>query len=150
MATLKEQLTADMKSAMKAKEKQRLGAIRLVLSAIKQKEVDERVDVTDEDVFTILNKMVKQRRESIQQYQKADRDDLVAQEEFELSVITHYLPPQLSDEEITNIVDSTVTETGATTMKDMGTVMSALKTKLNGRADMAKVSLRIKAALSGA
>lgn len=149
MATLKERITEDMKSAMKAKEKERLATIRLILSAMKQKEVDERVELTDEHVFAILNKMVKQRRDSISQYEKAGRDDLVSQEQFELDLITQYLPAQLSDEEIQSAVSTTIQEIGANSMKDMGKLMGVLKDKLEGRADMAKVSQLIKAQLSG-
>lgn len=149
MATLKEQITDDMKSAMKAKEKEKLAAIRLILSAMKQKEVDERVELSDAHVLTILNKMVKQRRDSITQYEKAGRDDLVAQERFELDIITHYLPSQLSDDEIQTAVSGAIQETGASSMKDMGKLMGVLKSKLEGRADMAKVSQLIKAQLSG-
>lgn len=149
MATLKEQITDDMKSAMKAKEKEKLAAIRLILSALKQKEVDERIELSDVHVLTILNKMVKQRRDSISQYEKAGRDDLVAQEQFELDIITHYLPSQLSEEEIQTAVSGAIQETGASSMKDMGKLMGVLKSKLEGRADMAKVSQLIKAQLSG-
>ena len=149
MASLKEQITEDMKSAMKAKEKERLAAIRLILSAMKQKEVDERVELTDEHVLAILNKMVKQRRDSISQYEKAGRDDLVTQEQFELDLITQYLPAQLSEAEIQSAVATSIQETGASSMKDMGKLMGVLKSKLEGRADMAKVSQLIKAQLSG-
>lgn len=148
MATLKEKITEDMKSAMKAKEKARLATIRLILSAMKQKEVDDRVTLTDEHVLTILNKMVKQRRDSITQYEKANRDDLVSQEQFELDLITQYLPAQLSEEDIQSAVSTTIQEEGASSMKDMGKLMGLLKTKLEGRADMAKVSQLIKAELS--
>ena len=148
MAILKEQITEDMKSAMKAREKARLATIRLILSAMKQKEVDERVELTDEHVLTILNKMVKQRRDSITQYEKAGRDDLVSQEQFELDLITHYLPAQLSEEDIQSVVSTTIQEEGASSMKDMGKLMGLLKSKLEGRADMAKVSQLIKAELS--
>jgi hypothetical protein len=149
MASLKEKITEDMKSAMKAKDKERLGTIRLMLSAMKQKEVDERIELTDQHVLAILNKMLKQRRDSITQYQKAERDDLVKQEQIELELITTYLPPQMTEEEMQASVSQAIEKTGASSMKEMGKVMGSLKVALEGRADMSKVSQLIKAALSG-
>jgi len=139
-STLKDRLVADMKSAMKQRDKDRLGTIRLALAALKQKEVDERVELNDTDVLTILTKMVKQRRESIRQYQDAGRDDLVAQEELEISVLADYLPQPLSETEIAALIDQAINETGASSMQDMGKVMGMLKPKVQGRADMSQLS----------
>lgn len=147
MSALKAQLTDAMKGAMKAKEKDRLGAIRLILAALKQKEVDDRVDLTDQDVITILTKMVKQRRDSIAQYTDAGRDDLVAQEQYELDIISEFLPEPLSEEEVASMVEAAIAESGAESMRDMGKVMGILKPKLEGRADMGKVSGQVKAKL---
>jgi len=138
-----------MKTAMRAKDSARLSAIRLILAAIKQKEVDERVEVTDPDVVGILEKMIKQRRESIAQFEKAARNDLADAEKFELGVLSGYLPQQLGDAEIQKEINSVIAETGASGVKDMGKVMAALKPRLAGRADMGKVSALVKARLSG-
>ena len=138
-----------MKSAMRAKDPARLSAIRLILAAIKQKEVDERVELTDPDVVGILEKMIKQRRESIAQFEKAARNDLVDAEKFELGVLSGYLPQQLSDSQVQEEIAKAVSETGASGVKDMGKVMAALKARLAGRADMGKVSALVKARLSG-
>jgi uncharacterized protein YqeY len=138
-----------MKSAMRARDAARLSAIRLILAAIKQKEVDERVELTDPDVVAILEKMIKQRRESIAQFEKAARNDLADAEKFELGVLSGYLPQQLGEAEIQKEINSVIAETGASGVKDMGKVMAALKSRLAGRADMGKVSALVKARLSG-
>lgn len=145
--SLKDRITQDMKVAMKAKEKDRLGTIRLILAAIKQKEVDERVDQDDTQVTLILDKMVKQRRESIAQYEKADRPDLAAVEVSEIEIIQQYLPEPLSEADITALIDDAMQQTGASSIKDMGKVMGILKPKMQGRADMGVVSGLIKARL---
>lgn len=146
--TLKEQIMADMKDAMRAKDKDRLGTIRLIQAAIKQREVDERIELGDEQVLAVLDKMVKQRRDSITQYNDAGREELAAKEEAELEVIQHYLPEALSDEEIDSLIEEAISASGAESMKDMGKVMGQLKPKVQGRADMGAVSARIKARLS--
>ena len=138
-----------MKTAMRAKDSARLSAIRLILAAIKQKEVDERVELTDPDVVGILEKMIKQRRESIAQFEKAARNDLADAEKFELGVVSGYLPQQLSDSQVQEEIAKAVSETGASGVKNMGKVMAALKARLAGRADMGKVSALVKARLSG-
>ena len=148
MSDLKERITADMKSAMRNKEKLRLLTIRTILAAIKQQEVDTRLELDDLDVLAILDKMCKQRRESIAQFTKAERSDLVEQEEAELEVIQVYLPEPLTDEEIQVLISDAMSETGADSMKDMGKVMSYIKPKAQGRADMGKVSGMIKSQLS--
>jgi len=147
-AALKQSITDDMKSAMKAGNKERLGTIRLILSAIKQQEVDTRKDLTDSDIIALLDKMSKQRRESIEQYNNAGRDDLAAKEETELEVIREYLPSQLSDQEIAELIDEAINSAGAESMRDMGKVMGILKPKMQGRADMSAVSALIKDRLS--
>ncbi|MFL6571853.1 MAG: GatB/YqeY domain-containing protein [Burkholderiales bacterium] len=147
--SLKQQITEDMKTAMRAKDSARLSAIRLILAAIKQKEVDERVELTDADVVGILEKMIKQRRESIAQFEKAARNDLADAEKFELGVLGGYLPQQLGEAEIQKEINSVIAEVGAGGVKDMGKVMAALKSRLAGRADMGKVSALVKARLSG-
>jgi uncharacterized protein YqeY len=138
-----------MKAAMRAKEPARLSAIRLILAAIKQKEVDERVELTDADVVAVLEKMVKQRRESIAQFESASRTDLAEVEKFELAVLGGYLPQQMSEPEIQKALEAAISESGATSVKDMGKVMALLKARLAGRADMGKVSGLVKARLSG-
>lgn len=145
---LKSRISDDMKSAMKAGEKERLGTIRLILSAIKQQEVDSRKDLDDSDILAILDKMSKQRRESIDQFEKAGRDDLAGKEKAELEILQTYLPSQLGDEEIKTLIDEAVKATGAEAMKDMGKVMGILKPKMQGRADMAAVSAQVKSRLS--
>ena len=145
--SLKEQINEDMKSAMRSKDSARLGAIRLLQSALKQKEVDERVDLNDDDVLVIIDKMLKQRRDSIDAFKKAERNDLVEKEEFEVSVLQEYMPEPLSDNEISNIIDQAIKNLGALTMKDMGAVMSAVKPELSGKANMADVSQKIKSKL---
>ena len=134
---------------MRAKEPARLSAIRLILAAIKQKEVDERVELTDADVVGILEKMIKQRRESIAQFEKASRTDLAEAEKFELGVLTGYLPQQIGEAELQQEIQKAVSESGASGVKDMGKVMALLKPRLAGRADMGKVSGLVKARLSG-
>lgn len=146
--TLKSRLNDDVKTAMREKAKPRLAALRLITAAIKQREIDERIELTDEDITALLDKMAKQRRESITQYEKADRQDLIDQEVFELDVIKEYLPEQLSDEEITQLISEAIASTGASDMKDMGKVMGVLKPKLQGRADMGQVSGLIKQQLT--
>jgi uncharacterized protein YqeY len=147
--SLKEQIQQDMKEAMRGGDKRRLGVIRLVMAAIKQREVDERIELDDAGITAVLDKMAKQRRESIAQYSKAGRDDLVDQENFELEVLKSYLPEQLGEAEIDAMIEATIQTTGAASVKDMGKVMGQLKPKLQGRADMGAVSARIKARLSG-
>ena len=137
-----------MKAAMRAKDSARLSAIRLILAAIKQKEIDERVELGDAEVVAILEKMIKQRRESIAQFEKAARADLADAEKFELGVLSGYLPQQLGEAEILKEINSVLAETGASGPKDMGKVMAALKARLAGKADMGKVSALVKARLS--
>ena len=132
---------------MRARDKERLGTIRLILSAIKQREVDERIELDDVQVIVVLDKMVKQRRESIAIFEQAGRDDLVAKEKAELEVIQPYLPAALSEDEITQLIDAALAATGASSIKDMGKVMAQLKPELQGRADMSVVSAMIKARL---
>lgn len=148
-ATIKQQVDEAMKAAMRAQEKQRLGAIRLITAAFKQKEIDERIVITDEIALAILDKMVKQRRDSIKQFTDAKRDDLVAIEEFELTVLSEFMPTPLSAEEIKQLISSAINESGAKAAKDMGLVMGILKPKLQGRADMGEVSKLIKTMLVG-
>ena len=148
-STIRERITEDMKSAMRAGEKERLGAIRLILAAIKQVEVDTRQAPDDTAILAILDKMVKQRRESIAQYEKAGRDELAAKEQAEIDIIQTYLPEPLSDEEIDTLIEATLADTGASSLRDMGKVMGALKPRLQGRADMGAVSARIKQRLGG-
>ena len=146
--TLKQQLTEDMKTAMRAGDKHRLGVIRLMLAAIKQHEVDERVEQTDAMVLITLEKMLKQRRDSVSQYSAAKREDLAEVERAEMVIIETYLPAKLSDAEVDALIASAITETGATSPRDMGKVMAAVKEKAAGRADMASVSGKIKARLT--
>ena len=147
-STLKPELTSDMKSSMKSGDKQRLGVVRLMLSAIKQIEVDERIELDDTRIIAVLDKMAKQRRESIAQFSDAGRDDLVAIEQAEIVIIQQYLPEALSDAEINELVEQSIVSTGAATIKDMGKLMGVLKPQLQGRADMGKVSQLIKTRLS--
>jgi uncharacterized protein YqeY len=146
---LKARLTDDMKQAMKSGDKQRLGVIRLLLSAIKQKEVDERVVLTDDDIFAILVKQTKQRRESITQFEAAGRADLVATEQYELEVIETYLPEKLSETEIRQIIAEVIAAMGTVGVAQMGAVMNAVRAKVAGRADLAAVSQWVKAAITG-
>ena len=137
-----------MKSSMKSGDKHRLGVVRLILAAIKQIEVDERIELDDTRILAVLDKMMKQRRESIAQYGKAGRDDLVAVEEAEIVIIQEYLPAALSEAEINDLVEQSIASTGAASIKDMGKLMGVLKPQLQGRADMGKVSQLIKSRLS--
>jgi uncharacterized protein YqeY len=146
---LKQRLQADMKAAMKSGDKARLGVIRLINAAIKQREVDERIELDDTQCLVVLDKMLKQRRDSMQQYTEAGRPELAAQERFEIEVCQGYMPAALSDDEIARLIAEAITNTGASSMKDMGKVMAQLKPKLQGRADMAAVSATIKGRLSG-
>ncbi len=145
--SLREKITEDMKTAMKARETEKLGAIRLLQSALKQKEVDERVVLTDDMVLAIIEKMLKQRKDSIEQYTAGNRLDLVAKEQFEVGVLSAYMPAQLSEAEVDAIVTAVIAETGATSGKDMGKVMNLLRPKVAGRADMGKLSGLVKARL---
>ena len=138
-----------MKTAMRAKDAARLSTVRLLLSAMKQKEVDERVELADPDVVAIIEKMIKQRRESIAQFEKAARQELADKEKAEIEVLSAYLPQRLGDAEIQNEINSVISETGASGAKDMGKVMAALKARLAGRADMGAVSALVKSKLSG-
>ena len=146
--SLKDQITEDMKNAMRAKETARLGAIRLLLAAIKQREVDDRIVLDDAAVIAIIEKMMKQRKDSISQFEKANRDDLVAIEAAEMVILQAYLPAQMSDAEVEAAVSAAVATTGATGPQDMGKVIGALKVQLAGKADMGKVSALVKAALA--
>ena len=137
----------DVKDAMRAKDKPRLATLRLITAAIKQQEIDERIELDDTQVLALLDKMCKQRRESISQFEKAGRDDLIAQEVSELELIQTYLPEQLGEDEIIALIDAAMAATGAASIKDMGKVMGQLKPKLQGRADMGAVSAMIKAKL---
>lgn len=145
--TLKAQITAAMKDAMRAKEKERLGAIRLIQAEIKRIEVDERIDVDDARVLAILDKMVKQRRDSINQYQDAGRQELADREQAEIDVIQEFLPEALSDDELSTMIEAAIAESGAESMRDMGKVMAVLKPKIQGRADVGAVSGLVKAKL---
>jgi|TARA_B110000902_G_scaffold264511_1_gene346221 uncharacterized protein YqeY len=142
--SLKDTLKQAMKDAMRAKEKQRLGAIRLIQAEIKRIEVDERIDIEDDRVLVILDKMLKQRRDSISQYQAAERNDLADIEIFEVGVIQEFLPAQLSADEIATLIDQAISTTGASEMKDMGKVMGMIKPKAQGRADMGAIGKLIK------
>lgn len=147
--SLKDKITEDMKAAMRAREAGRLGTIRLLLAAIKQREVDERITLDDTAVLAVIDKLVKQRKDSITQFQQAGRDDLVAQEQAELVVLQDYMPTQLSADETLAEVRKAVAETGAAGPQDMGKVMGVLKPRLAGRADMTAVSAQVKAVLAG-
>ena len=149
MGSLHDRIKDDMKTAMKAKDKDRLGVIRMILAAIKQIEVDERIELDDERTVVVLDKMLKQRRESIRQYQEAGRADLSAIEEAEILVIQDFLPKALTEDEMAQMVIDTIAEVGAASIKDMGKVMGVLKPKMIGRADMSQVSTVIKQKLSG-
>jgi len=146
---LKERITEDMKSAMRAGDKDRLGTIRLALAAIKQREVDERISLDDAQVLAVLEKMIKQRKEAISQFDSGGRADLVAKETAEIAVLRGYLPARMSDAEIDALIREAIAATGAISIKDMGKVMGAVKAKAQGRADMAEVSARIKQRLNG-
>lgn len=143
--SLKDRIQEDMKTAMRAKDKQRLGAIRLMLAAIKQREVDERIELTDIQALAVLEKMIKQRRESLAHYQSAGRDDLAAQESFEIEIIHAYLPTPLSETDLDALIANAIAVTGAQSVRDMGKVMALIKDQAQGRADMAVVSAQVKA-----
>ncbi len=146
--SLKVRIQEDVKNAMRAHQREQLAALRLVTAAIKQKEVDERVDLTDDQVLAVLDKMVKQRRESLEQFEKAGRDDLAEKERFELNLITGYLPEPLGEEELAALIRSTIADVGADSIRDMGAVMNALRGKVQGRADMKAVSQAVKTQLT--
>ena len=146
--SLKAQITEDMKTAMRAKDSARLGAIRLLQAAIKQREVDERIELSDDDVIVAIEKMLKQRRDSITAYESANRHDLADVEKFEVSVLQTYLPQQLTEDEVKVILEQVVVDTGAAGIKDMSKVMAAIKPLVVGRADMGKISGLIKARLA--
>ncbi|MFP5506070.1 MAG: GatB/YqeY domain-containing protein [Gammaproteobacteria bacterium] len=147
--SLKARIQEDMKDAMRSGDKRRLGVIRLILAAVKQREVDERIELDDTQVLAVLDKMLKQRRESLAQYEQAGRADLAEQESFEIGVVQNYLPQPLSPAEVDALIVAAIAETGAAGIKDMGKVMGILKPKLQGRADMGAVSGQIKAKLGG-
>jgi uncharacterized protein YqeY len=147
--TLRAQISDDMKAAMRAKDSARLNAIRLLLAAMKQREVDERIELNDGQVIEVIEKMLKQRRDSISQYEAANRHDLADAEKFEVGVLQFYLPQPLSDDEVTALLAAAIAETGAAGVKDMGKVMALVKPQIIGRADVGKVSGLIKARLGG-
>jgi uncharacterized protein len=147
--SLKERITDDMKAAMRAGEKERLGVIRMITAAIKQREVDERISLDDAQVVAVLEKMVKQRKESLVQFQAGNRQDLVDKESAEIELLKDYLPSQLGDAEIDALIADAITATGAASIKDMGKVMGVIKSKAQGRADMGTVGAKIKAKLGG-
>jgi len=146
--SLKARIQEDVKSAMRAHEREQLAALRLLTAAIKQKEVDERIELNDEQVLAVLDKMVKRRRESLEQYRQAGRDDLAAKEQFELDLIQNYLPEPLSEHELTELIRNTIAQVGASSIRDMGAVMNALRGQVQGRADMKAVSQAVKAQLA--
>ncbi len=141
---LKQQIQDDMKVAMKSGDKRKLGVVRLILAAIKQREVDERIELEDDQILVVLDKMVKQRRDSLTQFQKAGRKELADQEEYEIGILQEYLPEALSEGEIADQIKHAISETGAESMRDMGKVMGLLKPKFQGRADMGAVSNMVK------
>lgn len=147
-ASIKDRIQSDMKTALKARHKSKLGALRLILAAIKQIEIDKRITLDDETVIGVLDKMLKQRKESIAQYQTAERDDLADAEAFEIDVIKQYLPSAFSTEEVEAMIVAAVSDSAAGSIKDMGRVMAKLKPQMQGRADMAQVSARVKKLLS--
>jgi uncharacterized protein len=147
--SLKERITDDMKAAMRSGEKERLGLIRMITSAIKQREVDERITLDDAEVLSVLEKMIKQRKESLVQFQAGNRQDLVDKEAAEITLLQGYLPSQLSDTEIDALISDAISAAGAASIKDMGKVMAIIKGKAQGRADLGQVGAKIKARLSG-
>ena len=147
---LKEKITVDMQDAMRSKDSEKLNAIRLLQSSIKQKEVDDRVEIDDTMILNIIEKMLKQRRDSIEAFKKANRNDLVVKEEFEVQLLQTYMPEPLSSEDVEKEIDSAIKAADAKSMKDMGTVMNAVKLKVSGRANMAEVSQKIKEKLTNA
>jgi hypothetical protein len=144
VSSTKQRIIDDVKAAMRSKDKKRLGVLRLITAAFKQKEVDERIELDDAMVLAIMDKMTKQIRDSIQQFEQAGRDDLVEKEKFELEIIQEYLPAQLTEDEIKQLIAESITESGAESVKDMGKVMGILKPRLQGRADMGQVSGMVK------
>ena len=138
--SIKQTISEDMKTLMRAKDIARLGAVRLLQASIKQKEVDERIELTDDQVLIVIQKMLKQRKDSIEAYQKANRQDLIDQEQLEIDVLTKYMPEPLSDAEVSKIIVDVIAEVNATDMKDMGKVVGVLKSQISGRADMGQVS----------
>ena len=146
---LKSRIQEDVKSAMRARERERLSALRLITAAVKQKEVDDRIELDDRGVVAVLEKMIKQRRDSIEQYKKAGRDELADREAFEIEVISAYMPAAMDDSEVDALVEAAISEVDASGMKDMGKVMGILKAKVQGRADMGAVSAKVRARLSG-
>ena len=147
--SLKNRIQEDVKDAMRARDRLRLPVLRLITAAIKQKEVDDRVEMDDTAVLVVLDKMAKQRRESLEQYEKAEREDLAQQERFELELLKDYLPEQLAEEELAALITQAIADTGASSMRDMGAVMGLLKDQVQGRADMKAVSNTVRASLSG-
>jgi uncharacterized protein YqeY len=147
--SLKARITEDMKTAMRSGEKDRLGLIRMLMAGIKQREVDERIELDDAQVLSVIDKMIKQRKDSVEQFRAGGREDLVAKESAEITWLTGYLPAQLGEAELDALVRDAIAATGAASMKDMGKVMGILKPKVQGRADMGALSARIKAALAG-
>jgi uncharacterized protein YqeY len=146
--SLKARIQEDIKTAMRAHERERLAVLRLVSAAIKQKEVDERIELDDSQVLAVLDKMVKQRRESLEQYEKAGREDLAATERYELGLIGEYLPEALGGDELAELIQAVIAETGASSIRDMGAVMNALRSQVQGRADMKAVSQAVKTQLA--
>ena len=146
---LKQRITDDMKAALKGGEKARLGTIRLILAAVKQREVDERIELSDDQVLAVLEKMITQRRDSIGQYEKAGREELAAQERSEIELIQEYMPEALSDDELAALIDKAIVDSGASEMRDMGKVMALLKPAIQGRAEMGAVSAQVKKRLAG-
>jgi hypothetical protein len=147
--SLKDRITEDMKAAMRAKESERLGTIRMITAAIKQREVDERIQLDDVQVLSVIEKMIKMRKESIEQFKSGGRDDLVARESKEIELLQAYLPTPLSEAEVDALIREAIAESGATSIKEMGKAMALLKQKAQGRADMAAASAKLKAKLSG-
>ena len=146
--SIKQTISEDMKTFMRAKDTARLGAVRLLHASIKQKEIDDRVELTDDQVLSVIQKMLKQRKDSIEAYQKADRQDLIDQEQLEIDVLTKYMPEPLTDGEVRTIIDEVIAEVNATDMKDMGKVVGVLKSKIAGRADMGQVSKTVREKLT--
>ena len=146
--SIRQTISDDMKTFMRAKDTARLGAIRLLQASIKQKEVDERIELNDDQILAVIQKMLKQRKDSIEAYQQANRQDLIDQEQLEIEVLTKYMPEPLSDEEINQYIEEAIATTGAVDMKDMGKVVGVLKSKVAGRADMGKVSKLVRQKLS--
>lgn len=147
--SLKQRINAAVKDAMRSKDKPRLGTLRLVTAAIKQREVDERTELDDDQVLAVLEKMLKQRRDSVEQYRQGGREELAAKEEVEIAIIQEFMPEPLSEAEIAGLIEAAIAETGAASIKEMGKVMGRVKPQIQGRADMGAVSAQIKAKLSG-